>query len=128
MKLEVFDKIITQIQNQRNRSFAANRLGIDLMMYEEDYAEIISLLLSAYYGEAGRDWIDWYLYERDSVNGEVHQAWDEKGDPICYDIPSLWKHVEEIRVGEDFKEYELPKRAATDPIDFEQIIGKLFKF
>ena len=44
MKLEVFDKIITQIQNQRNRSFAANRLGIDLMMYEEDYAEIIGLL------------------------------------------------------------------------------------
>ena len=72
MKLEVFDKIITQIQNQRNRSFAANRLGIDLMMYEEDYEEIISLLLSAYYGEKGRDWIDWYLYERDSVNGEVN--------------------------------------------------------
>jgi hypothetical protein len=128
MKLEVFERIITQIQHQRDRSFAANKLGIDLISYEEDYSEIIHLLLSAYYGEEGRDWIDWYLYERDSLSGEVNQAWDKDGNPICYDIPSLWKQVEEIRVSESFKEYELPKRHTQEPIDFEKIVGKLFKF
>jgi len=55
MKLEVFERIITQIQNQQERSFAANKLGIDLMTYEEEYSEVIHLLLSAYYGETGRE-------------------------------------------------------------------------
>jgi len=129
MKLEVFERIITQIQNQQERSFAANKLGIDLMTYEEEYSEVIHLLLSAYYGEVGRDWIDWYLYERDSLSGEINQAWDKDGAPICYDIPSLWKEVEEIRVSTDFKEYELPKRMSEGGlIDFEKLIGKFFKF
>ena len=128
MKLEVFERIITQIQAQHERSFAANRLGIDLINYEEEHAEVIHLLLSAYYGEEGRDWIEWYLYERDSINGEVNQAWDKDGNPICYDIPSLWKEVEECRVSESFKEYELPKKKGQVPIDFEKLIGKFFKF
>ena len=79
--------------------------------------------------EVGRDWIDWYLYERDSLSGEINQAWDKDGTPICYDIPSLWKEVEELRVSEDFKEYELPKRMSEGGlIDFEKLIGKFFKF
>lgn len=129
MKFEVFERIVTQIQNQQERSFAANKLGIDLITYEEEYSEVIHLLLSAYYGEVGRDWIDWYLYERDSLSGEINQAWDQDNNPICYDIPSLWKEVEELRVSEDFKEYELPKRMSEGGlIDFEKLIGKFFKF
>ena len=129
MKFEVFERIVTQIQNQQERSFAINKLGIDLITYDEEYSEVIHLLLSAYYGEVGRDWIDWYLYERDSLSGEINQAWDQDNNPICYDIPSLWKEVEELRVSEDFKEYELPKRMSEGGlIDFEKLIGKFFKF
>jgi hypothetical protein len=116
MKLEVFEKIVALIDNQQERSRAAYALGIDLMDFEETYSTIITHLLKAYYGEVGEDWISWYIYERDRNNGDPNQAWDKDGNPICYDVPSLWKHVEEIRCSDEFVEYELKKRSdnATD--------------
>jgi len=110
MKLEVFERIITQIEKQHERSSAAYGLGIDLLDFEDEYCGIITHLLKAYYGEAGEDWISWYLYERDSLSGDKNQAWDKDKNPICYDIPSLWKHVEEIRCSDEFVEYELKNR------------------
>jgi hypothetical protein len=122
MKLEVFNKIIESIQNQEKRSHEAYRLGIDLINYDVDYTLTIDLLFKAYYGEEGADWISWFLYERDSLTGgEPNAAWDANGDPICFDVPSLWKYVEELRCSNDFKEYEL-----TEPsgLSFELLFGK----
>lgn len=125
MKLEVFSQIINLIQVQQEKSHLLYKIGVDTMQYEEDFQSAISLLIKAYYGEVGADWIEWYLYEREGVGGSINDATDGDGNPICYDIPSLWKHVEEIRVAVDFEEYSLPKqKKAMTQEDFNQIFGK----
>jgi hypothetical protein len=125
MKFEVFEKIITTIQDQQQKSFDLCRLGIDLINYEEGYSEVVSLLFKAYYGETGADWIDWYMYERESFD-DLNAATDEEGNPICYDIKSLWKHVEECRASVDFKEYSLPaKKMPLSQSDLENFFRKM---
>jgi hypothetical protein len=129
MRLEVFEAIITKIKSQADKSFDLLQMGIDLMNYEDDYSAIISLFFKAYYGEEGDDWISWFLYDRESFTkgGEPNQAWDKDGNEICYDIPSLWKTVEELRCSTDFVEYELPKPKA-DPSDLmSTMFGNVFK-
>lgn len=128
MKFEVFEKIVTTLQAQHQKSFDLCRMGIDLMSYEDGYAETITLLFRAYYGAEGSDWIDWYMYERESFNGDLNAATDADGNPICYDIPSLWKYVEEIRVSVDFEEYSLPTpRRPLSQSDLENLFGRMIK-
>lgn len=124
MKLEVFEAIIKSIEDQGNRSVEAAKLGIDLLEYEEGWIIALSLTLNAYYGKLGGDWISWYLYERTS-SGQPLVAVDESNNPICYDIPSLWKYVEELRVREDFEEYGLPEKLSLSDTDiFRLLTGK----
>lgn len=128
MKLEVFSQVINLIQRQQEKSHLLYKIGVDTMQYEEDFQRAISLLLKAYYGEAGADWIEWYLYEREGVGGSINDATDANGNPICYDIPSLWKCVEEIRVSVEFEEYSLPARKKPmTQNDFNEIFGKFLK-
>jgi hypothetical protein len=125
MKFEVFEKIVTTLQAQQQKSYDLCRFGIDLINFEEGYSETISLLFRAYYGSDGADWIDWYMYERDPDSGDLNQAHDADGNPICYDIRSLWQTVEEIRVSVDFEEYILPApRKPPTPADLDKFFGK----
>ena len=93
MKLEVFERIVNGIISQQEKSHTLYKMGIDLMGHEESYQETVSLLLRAYYGADGADWIDWYIYEREGISGNINDATDADGNPICYDIPSLWRFV-----------------------------------
>ena len=126
MKLAVFEKIITLIKEQSELSCKLAKMGVDLINYEDSYATAITLLFSAYYGSAGEDWISWYLYERESLSGEILQAWDTDGTEICYDIPSLWKCVEELRCADDFVEYELPEKKQIDENFIINLMGGFF--
>jgi hypothetical protein len=123
MNLEVFTLIVEKLRTQLDKSHGLYTLGIDLMDYEEGWNETISLLLKAYYGASGSDWIEWYLYER-KVDATEPQAWDKDGTPICYDIPSLWKCVEDLRVSSDFIEFTLPKKTVISQSDLEKIFSK----
>jgi hypothetical protein len=40
-----------------------------------------------------REWIDWFLFERESHSGEILKAHDAEGNEICYDIKSLWEEI-----------------------------------
>jgi hypothetical protein len=126
MKLEVFERIMKVLQEQQQRSHEMCKFGVDLINYEDGWSEVISLLFRAYYGEEGADWIDWYMFERESLFGDkINQAHDGNGHSICYDIPSLWKCVEECRVSVDFEEYSLPKqKRPLSPADLENLFGK----
>ena len=107
MKLEVFKKLLNVLRQQEEKSNAAYKAGIDLINFYDDGQTAISLLLCVYYGEEGKDWIDWYLYERDSNSADINQAMDKDNNPICYDDESLWKEVEQCRLDNDV-EYTLP--------------------
>lgn len=124
MKLELFEKIITTLKSQSDKSLELFKLGIDLSDYDEGNSAIITLLLKVYYSEAGEDWISWFVYEADNVSKDNIQAWDNNNVAICFDIPSLWKHVEEIRCSTDFEEYNI----VTPKFDVDELLEQLYNF
>lgn len=93
MKYEQFKNIIEKLEKVRDRSHDLYALGINLMDHEEIYHEIITTLFLSVFDKEGKDWIDWYLYERIGFTDKVNLATDIDGNSICYDIPSLWEEV-----------------------------------
>jgi hypothetical protein len=123
MKLESFKYLIENLAECSEKDDAFYKMGLDLSNISDPYHQIITHLLRVYYGKDGEDWISWFLYER--RGDEEFQAWDEDKNPICYDVDSLWKHVEEIRVSSSFEEY-VPAKPMTNEEVIEQI-QKIFK-
>jgi hypothetical protein len=73
-----------------------HQLGVDLMDYDEPYQEVIGALMLSIFKEPGKDWIDWYLYEKPSMFGkEPLKAFDKDDNEICHNIESLWETVKE---------------------------------
>ena len=96
MEYKQFKKIIENLEKSLQRSSALYDLGIDLMNYNDIYHEIISSLMLSTFNVEGKDWIDWYLYERPSFSGkEPLKAFDKDGNEICHNIESLWETVKE---------------------------------
>ena len=96
MEYKQFKKLIEDLEKSLERSSALYDLGMDLMDYNDIYHTIISSLMLATFNVEGKDWIDWYLYERPSFNGkEPLKAFDKDGNEICHDIESLWETVKE---------------------------------
>ena len=93
MKYETFEKLIIELENILDRNSKLYNLGVDLLNYDEPNQRIISILMEETFGKNGKDWIDWYLYERTSHSGEILKAWDKDDNEICYDIKSLWEEV-----------------------------------
>ena len=123
MNLQLFEHIILKLQVIQEKNNKVFKLGIDLANFEDDYGEIITHLFRSYFGEEADDWISWFLYERISHNGEILTAYDKDGNLICYDIPSLWECVEELRKTK--KEYHLPT-PMTDQ-EREELLKKMFQ-
>jgi len=95
MTYEQFKDFIETIEKARERSSAIYDLGLDLINFEDLHYKIINILMRSVFDEEGRDWIDWYLYERIGFSGKTNLATDKDGNEICYDIPSLWETVKE---------------------------------
>ena len=93
MDYEKFKNIIESLEKVGERSHSIYKLGVNLMDYEELYHNIITSLLNSVFDKEGKDWIDWYLYERVGFTNKVNLATDKDGKEICYDIPSLWEEV-----------------------------------
>ncbi len=95
MTYEQFKDLIETTEKARERSSAIYDLGLDLINFEDLHYKIINILMKSVFDEEGRDWIDWYLYERIGFSGKTNLATDGNGKEICYDIPSLWETVKE---------------------------------
>jgi hypothetical protein len=96
MEYKQFEKLINNLEKCRERSHSMFTLGIDLMNYDDIYHEIFGSLLLTVFGVEGKDWIDWYLYERPGFGGKGPlQAFDVDGTEICQNIESLWETVKE---------------------------------
>jgi hypothetical protein len=95
MTYEQFKELIETTEKVRERSSAIYDLGLDLINFEDLHYKIINILMQSVFDEEGRDWIDWYLYERIGFSGKTNLATDKDGNEICYDIPSLWETVKE---------------------------------
>lgn len=97
MEYEQFKTVVETLEKIRERSYSIHQLGIDLMDYDEPTHVVISTLLESIFKEEGKDWIDWYLYERPGFNGKPNLATDENGNEICHNIESLWETVKPYR-------------------------------
>lgn len=94
MDLNTFTTLIEGIQNKIKKDGEAYDLGVDLLSYGDAYyAQVVKPLLLQVFTKEGLDWIEWFIYERESFSGSTLQAWDEKGKEICFDIPSLYDTV-----------------------------------
>ncbi len=95
-------------------------MGFDFMEGKFKLTEPVDMMLKSciksHYGEQGWDWVSWFIYESDwgekdwktlpvykrnsdgamelVIDSERHGATDENGNPICYDIKSLWEYIE----------------------------------
>lgn len=107
MTKETFQKIILKTELVHRKAYELYKLGIDLTTHEEDYLIIIDELMREAFNEEQLGWIDWYLYERESLTrkGKPNKAWKTVGKKkveICYDIDSLWETVCESGQQADF--------------------------
>lgn len=93
MNYENFKTVIENLEKIRERSHSIYQLGVNLIDFEELYQNTITMLLDSVFDKEGKDWIDWYLYERVGFTNKVNLANDKDGNEICYDIPSLWEEV-----------------------------------
>ena len=118
MTYERFLKVVLGLQKQDREISKAYKLKIDLLDFVDPYHTIISELIKEIYGEEGYEWFSWFCYESDYGQkdwskhasykqtddgkivleyeaGEVRfGATDEEGNPICYDVESLYQYLE----------------------------------
>jgi hypothetical protein len=97
MNFKEFKTVIESLKKVSDRTHGIYKFGIDLMDYDEDYHNVITILLKSIFEEQGYDWISWYLYERDAFDGKVLSATDADGNEICHNIESLWETVKHYR-------------------------------
>ena len=113
MKYKVFKEVITKFQEVQEKCQKLYDLGIDLSnSIENDYSEIITLILRSHYGLVGEDMISWWLYE--DVKKILYENDSDKILRELKTIKQLWEYVEELRNSKDFKEYELPKKLSDE--------------
>ena len=107
MNKQSFEKIILKIQLINTKDYEFYKLGVDLSQYSEDHMIIIQELMEEVFNKEQLGWIEWYLYERESLlkKGKPNKAWKKVGRKkveICYDIDSLWETVCEAGQKADF--------------------------
>ena len=98
MNKQSFEKIILNLQAARKRSHEFYKLGIDLMSYDENYEHVVDEFFKAAFNPDQLVWIDWYLYEREGMDGKIlkaHKKVGRKKVEICHTIDSLWETVHE---------------------------------
>jgi len=97
MKKSDFCKVATTILTIEDFFDKSFKLNIDLISSPvSDYYIISSILFETNYGIKGKEFLDWWFYERDTNKSTKEQLWDENGDPIDVDsILSLYQYMED---------------------------------
>jgi hypothetical protein len=96
MTLETFTKLLDNYTEAYSKSMAVSQLGINLDEYSEIFQKNTELLLGEVFTEEGVEWIFWFLYEKDYIEGNLKddmKAWDEHDQEICQDVPRLYRYL-----------------------------------
>ena len=120
MKLEHFEKILNEYRKSHNMISELYDIGFDLMegkyKLSDSLFTLFESILEANYSVEGVEWVSWFIFENEwgeadrsklpvyrknefgvmelDMNSNRHAATDENGDPICFDIKSLWEFIE----------------------------------
>jgi hypothetical protein len=90
MTYEIFEKIMLDLQKTHKHADTLYAHGIDITEVTGGLHTIIENLLGIIFNEDGKDWIEWFMYEKDFGKREDLKAWDEDKNEIAYDIKSLY--------------------------------------
>ena len=89
----IFDKTGSESNAYTDRRYTCYYADTDKDNARLCISTLADMLLNSVFDKEGKDWIDWYLYERIGFTHKVNLATDSDGKEICYDIPSLWEEV-----------------------------------
>lgn len=96
MTLKTFTKLLDNYTEAYSKSMVVSQLGINLDEYSEIFQKNTELLLGEVFTEEGVEWIFWFLYEKDYIEGDLKEdmkAWDEHDQEICQDVPRLYRYL-----------------------------------
>lgn len=95
MTYERFLKVTKSLKKQDETVSTLYKKKVDLLDFVDPYHSVITELIKEVYGEEGYDWWSWFCYESDYGSKGIG-AWDENGNPICYDYKSTWEYLESL--------------------------------
>ena len=96
MTLEKFTELLDNYTEAYSKSVEVSLLGIYIDEYTDIFQKNTELLLNEVFTEEGIDWIFWFLYEKDYIEGNLREdmkAWDEHDQEICQDVPRLYRYL-----------------------------------
>lgn len=97
MNFAEFKQLIEGLQADHDRTKALYDLQVDMINYDET-KKVINLLSRAAFGPKGWEWIEWWCWEND-FGAKKLEAFDKDKNLICYDLESLYEHLEQNGYG-----------------------------
>ena len=98
MTFNEFKTLADLMVAQNQKVSAAYKLNIDLLDFNNSQDVLISNLWSCILTDHGKDWFDWFMYEKDYIHsGKVNKeltAFDGTVE-ICKDLKGLYNYLVE---------------------------------
>lgn len=91
-----FEKIILNLQKTQDQANLLYKNGVDITKITDNLHTIIEDLLGVIFTNDGKDWIEWFIYEKEFGRDDDIKAWDEDNNEIAYDIKSLYEYIIEL--------------------------------
>jgi hypothetical protein len=117
MTYEQFENLINTYEKIYNDFSELYSIGFNLLegkyAIEEPVGKLVDIALESNFSEEGVSWVEWYMLENEfgkkdwsklkSLNNEPspsdkYGARDQDGNPICYDIKSLWEEIQQYKL------------------------------
>jgi hypothetical protein len=94
-KREQFLKYMELVDNEHTRSWAINRLGVDLTEYSNVFHSMIECLMQIAFDEEQNNAINWWLYDAPKDNKVITFT---DGTKLNVDTPAkLWKYIQGLK-------------------------------
>lgn len=89
MTLPNFENLINTLTKDLHKSRELYKLGVDID--NDEMLKVVEMLVTEVFGNEKHEMISWFVYENDGGKGNLKATKD--GEPICYDIKSLYEYV-----------------------------------
>ena len=97
MTFNKFKTLADLMVAQNQKVSAAYKLNIDLLDFNNSQDVLISNLWSYILTDHGKDWFDWFMYEKNYIHDGIGNSLTARDDgkPICEDLQGLYDYLVE---------------------------------
>lgn len=96
MTFKDFKGIIDTMVKHNKTVNQAYKLNIDLIEFSDTQSTTINALWCQVLTVEGKDWLDWFLYEKNYIEdgvGKIDMIASDNGEPICEDLKGLHDYL-----------------------------------